>query len=58
MMGVARDVVAMPPLGFLKSLDTPYVATEMLAKMDAHWDELKVERNNWGKDYEGDLLAD
>ena len=57
MIGVAREVVAMQPLGFLKSLDAPYVGTETLAKMDAHWKELKDERNSWSKGYEEDLYG-
>jgi hypothetical protein len=57
MIGVAREVVAMEPLGFLKSLDAPYVGKETLAKMDAHWKELKDERNSWSKGYEGDLYS-
>lgn len=56
-IGVAREVVAMQPLGFLNGTDAPYVNTETIAKMDAHWDELKAERNTWGKDYENDLYS-
>lgn len=55
--GVARDVVPMQPLGFLNGLDSPYVTTESIAKMDAHWDELEVERNTWSKGYEADLYS-
>jgi hypothetical protein len=54
-IGVTREVVAMQPLGFLHGLDATYVTTEMIAKMDAHWDELKAERNSWSKGYENDL---
>jgi hypothetical protein len=54
-IGVARAVVGMQPLGFLKGLDAPYVTTETIAKMDAHWDELEAERNTWSKGYESDL---
>jgi hypothetical protein len=57
MMGVAREVVAMQPLGFLKSLDAPYVDSGTLSKMDAHWDTLKNERNGWSKGYESDLYT-
>ena len=56
-IGVARDVAAMEPLGFLNALDAPYVTTQMIAKMDAHWDELKAERNTWSKGYENDLYS-
>jgi hypothetical protein len=56
-IGVAREVVASEPLGFLNRLDSPYVTTEMIAKMDAHWDELKAERNTWSKGYENDLYS-
>lgn len=56
-IGVARDVVGMQPLGFLKGLDAPYVSTETIAKMDAHWDELEAERNTWSKGYENDLYS-
>jgi hypothetical protein len=56
-IGVAREVVAMQPLGFLNALDAPYVTTEMIAKMDAQWDELEVERNTWSKGYESDLYS-
>jgi hypothetical protein len=54
---VGREVVAMQPLGFLNALDAPYVTTETIAKMDAHWDELKAERNTWSKGYEDDLYS-
>ncbi len=57
MLGIARAVVAMQPLGFLTFLDTPYVETKTIAKMDAHWDELEAERNSWSKGYESDLYA-
>jgi hypothetical protein len=56
-IGVAREVVAMQPLGFLHGLDAPYVTTEMIAKMNTHWDELKAERNTWSKGYEDDLYS-
>ena len=56
-IGVAREVVAMQPLGALNALDAPYVTTEMIAKMDAHWDELKAERNSWSEGYENDLYS-
>lgn len=55
LMGVARDVVAMEPLGFLSMLDGPYVAPETIAKMRAHWDELTTERNSWANGYRDDL---
>ncbi len=55
--GIARDVVAMQPLGFLSSLDAPYVTSEAVAKMDAHWDELASERNSWSNGYECDLYS-
>ena len=57
MLGIAREVVAMQPLGFLKFLHTPYVTAETLAKMDAHWGALKAERNSWSKGYEAALYA-
>ena len=56
-IGVAREVVAMQPLGFLSALDAPYVTTETIAKMDAHWDELKAERETWSQGYENDLYS-
>jgi len=56
-IGVAREAVASEPLGFLNRLYAPYVTTEMIAKMDAHWDELKAERNTWSKGYENDLYS-
>jgi len=54
-IGVAREVVAMQPLGFLSALDEPYVTAETIAKMDAHWDELKAERETWSQGYDSDL---
>jgi hypothetical protein len=56
-IGVSRQVVAMQPLGFLHGLDAPYVPTEMIAKMNAHWDELEAERNTWSRGYEDDLYS-
>lgn len=56
-MGVMRDVVAMQPLGFLTGLDKVYLPAELLAGMDAHWDELKEDRNNWARGYESELFA-
>lgn len=46
-IGVARDVVPMPPLGLLKDLDSPYVAADSIEKMYEHWDQLANERNKW-----------
>jgi len=46
-IGVARDVVPMPPLGLMQGLDSPYVSTDSIAKMQEHWDQLTDERNKW-----------
>jgi len=46
-IGVAREVVPRPPLGLLQGLDSPYVAAELIANMQEHWDQLSNERNNW-----------
>jgi len=46
-IGVARDVVPMPPLGLLKGLDSPYVFAESIVSMQEHWDQLADERNKW-----------
>jgi hypothetical protein len=56
-IGIAREVVAMPPLGFLKGLDVAYVPKEAIAEMDAHWDELKKDRNKWKDTYDAELYA-
>jgi hypothetical protein len=44
---VIRDVVPMTPLGFLKGLDNPYVATSSIADMEKHWEQLADERDKW-----------
>jgi hypothetical protein len=44
-IGVARDVVPMPPLGLLKGLDSPHVSADSIASMHEHWDQLADERN-------------
>jgi hypothetical protein len=54
-MGVARNVVAMQPLGFLNGLDAPYVTPETITEMDKHWDALEAERNTWSHGYENEL---
>ena len=54
---IARDVVAMPPLGFLKGLDAVYVPKEAIAEMDTHWEELEKDRNKWRDAYETELYA-
>jgi hypothetical protein len=46
-IGVARDVVPMPPLGLLKGLESPYVSADSIASMQEHWDQLADERNKW-----------
>ena len=56
-IGIAREVVAMPPLGFLKGLDAVYVPKEAIDEMDAHWDELKKDRDKWGDAYEAELYV-
>jgi hypothetical protein len=56
-IGEGRDVVAMAPLGFLSGLDSVYVTKETVAEMDAHWDELEKDRNNWRDAYEAELYA-
>jgi hypothetical protein len=43
-LGPRRDVVAMKPLGFIKGLDAAYAPTEMLARMNAYWDEPEKSR--------------
>lgn len=54
-MGIARDVVAMEPLGFLKGLDRVYVPTETISEMDAHWERLRKDRDSWRNAYEAEL---
>jgi hypothetical protein len=54
-MGVARDVVPMPPLGLFKGLDSPYVLADSLAKMQEHWDQLAGERNKWSAGIDKEL---
>jgi hypothetical protein len=54
-IGIAREVVPMTPLGFLKGLDKMYVPSEEITKMDAHWDELKEDRDKWKHSYEKTL---
>jgi hypothetical protein len=54
-MGIARDVVAMEPLGFLKGLDQVYVPTETISEMDAHWEQLRKDRDSWRNAYEAEL---
>lgn len=54
-MGVARDVVPMPPLGLFKGLDSPYVLADSLEKMQKHWDQLTDERNKWSTGIEKEL---
>jgi hypothetical protein len=48
-IGITRDVVPMPPLGLLKGLDDPYTTIDLLTKMEARWDEIAAERNQWSK---------
>jgi hypothetical protein len=54
-IGVAREVVAMAPLGFLKGLDAVYAPTDAIADMEAYWEELKKDRNRWKDSYEAEL---
>jgi hypothetical protein len=54
-VGVARDVVPMPPLGLFKGLDSPYVLADSLAKMQEHWDQLTDERNKWSAGIDKEL---
>lgn len=56
-IGIARDVVPMPPLGLLKGLDEPYATGNMILKMEAEWDQLVAERNQWSKGIADDLEA-
>jgi hypothetical protein len=46
-VGVATDVVPMPPLGFLKGLDNPYASTDSITRMQEYWDQLVKERDEW-----------
>jgi hypothetical protein len=54
-VGIARDVVPMPPLGLLKGLDAPYTTGDMIQKMEDRWDELVTERNQWSNGIAEDL---
>jgi len=54
-MGIARNVVAMEPLGFLQGLDRVYVPTETISEMDAHWEQLRKDRDSWRNAYEAEL---
>ncbi len=54
-IAIARDVVAMQPLGLLKSLDSPYVDTAMIEHMQHHWDQLTADRNRWKDGYREEL---
>jgi hypothetical protein len=56
-IGVARDVVAMTPLGFFKGLDAVYAPSEAVEEMQSQWDELERERNKWKDAYETELYA-
>ena len=57
-MGIARDVVPMPPLGLFKGLDNPYVLADSLEKMQKHWDQLTDERNKWSAGIEKELFTE
>jgi hypothetical protein len=54
-VGISRDVVPMPPLGLLKGLDAPYTTGDLISTMEARWDELVAERNQWSKGIADDL---
>jgi hypothetical protein len=54
-IGVARDVVPMPPLGLFKGLDSPYVSADSIPRMYEHWDQLADERNKWPKGIRDEL---
>jgi hypothetical protein len=56
-IGVAREVVAMPPLGFLAGLDRAYAPSEVIAEMETRWAELVEHRNKWKDDYEAELYS-
>jgi hypothetical protein len=46
-IGVARDVVAIKPLGIFSGLDLPYATSGAQDSMHRRWDELQDERNSW-----------
>jgi hypothetical protein len=46
-IGIARNVVPMEPLGFLKNFDKPYALTSSIPKMQGMWNSLVAERNQW-----------
>jgi hypothetical protein len=54
-IGVHRDVVPMPPLGFLKGLDSPYTTSDVIQKMEDEWGQLVAERNQWSEGIVDDL---
>jgi hypothetical protein len=54
-VGIAREVIPMPPLGLFKGLDEPYTTGDMIQKMEERWDELVTERNQWSKGIADDL---
>jgi hypothetical protein len=56
-IGIARNVVPMPPLGLLKGLEHPYASKEAISKMEKHWEELTTERNKWANGIADDLWA-
>ena len=56
-IGVARNVVPMPPLGLLKGLDDPYVTAESIPKMYERWDKLAAERDRWSQGTGDELIG-
>jgi type IV secretory pathway TrbD component len=46
-IGVAREVVPMPPLGLFQKLQFPYSLEESIPDMEKMWDLLTEERNQW-----------
>lgn len=54
---VAREVVAMTPLGFFQGLDRVYAHPEAVGQMQSHWDQLEIDRNKWKNAYEAELYA-
>jgi hypothetical protein len=50
-IGPARDLVAMRPSGFIKELNAAETLTEILAKMNAYWDEPEKNRTPGSTEY-------
>jgi len=46
-VGIARNVVPMPPLGLLKGLELPYARVDAIAEMHEYWQKLAEDRDRW-----------